>query len=313
MASFDVLVVGELNADLILQGDVAPAFGQVEQLVEDATLTTGSSSAILACGLARLGLRVAFAGLVGDDALGRFMCEALTARGVDVTGVRVDPTVKTGLSVILSRGDDRAILTYAGSIAALRDEHIERSLLGRARHLHLGGYFLLAGLRPAVPALFAAARAQGLSVSLDTNYDPAEGWDGLAEVLPHVDILLPNQTELLAIAQRLAPPTDGVAPDLAASLALLAGRVPNLVVKRGAAGALARHGEQVVSAASPRVAVVDTTGAGDSFDAGYLYGWLAGWAPERSLRLACVCGALSTRGAGGVAAQATLAEALALL
>src|SRR5215217_2912592 len=117
---FDLVVVGEINPDLILRGDVTPAFGQVEQIVEDAALTIGSSSAIFACGAARLGLRVAFVGKIGDDVFGRFMRQQLAERGVDITGIVVDPAIRTGLSVILSRGVDRAILTYSGSIAALR-------------------------------------------------------------------------------------------------------------------------------------------------------------------------------------------------
>jgi sugar/nucleoside kinase (ribokinase family) len=304
MPEFDVLVVGELNVDLILSGDVTPAFGQVERLVDDATLTIGSSSAILACGLARLGLRVAFSGLVGDDEFGRFMLGALQARGVETASVRVDQAVKTGLTVILSRGEDRAMLTFPGSIAALRAEHLDRGLLRRARHLHLGSYFLLSGLRPAVPALFAEAQAAGLSTSLDTNYDPAERWEGLGDLLPHVDILLPNEAELLALSGARA---------VESGLALLARRVPLVAVKRGAAGALARRGDELVSAPAPPVTVVDTTGAGDSFDAGFLYGHLAGWELSRSLRLACVCGAYSTQAAGGTAAQPTLEQALAWL
>jgi len=304
MQSLDVLVVGELNVDLILGGDVTPAFGQVEQLLDDATLTIGSSSAIAACGMARLGLRVAFAGLVGDDLFGRFMLDALAARGVDVAAVVVDPAVKTGVSVILSRGEDRAILTFPGSIAALRAEHVDLALLGRARHLHLGGYFLLDRLRPAVPGLFAAARSAGLTVSLDTNYDPAGKWAGLERVLARVDILLPNEAELLAIS--------GVA-DVEAGLAALAGRVGVVALKRGAAGGMARRGAEVVRSAAPPARVVDTTGAGDSFNAGFVYGQLAGWGLERSLRFACACGARSTEGRGGTDAQPTLAEALALL
>src|SRR5580765_836229 len=113
---FDVVVVGEINADLILKGDVTPAFGQVEQIVDDATLTIGSSSAIFACGAARLGLRVAFIGIVGDDVFGQFMRRQLAEHSVDVSGIIVDGAIRTGLSVILSRGVDRAILTYAGAI-----------------------------------------------------------------------------------------------------------------------------------------------------------------------------------------------------
>ncbi len=297
---FDVLVVGELNADLILRGDVVPAFGQVENLIDDATLTIGSSSAICACGLARLGLRVAFVGKVGDDEFGRFMVRELTARGIDASGIRVDPALKTGLTVILSRGVDRAMLTYSGSIAALRFDDIPLSVLDRARHLHLGGYFLLDAMRPDVPRLFDEAHAHGLTVSLDTNYDPMEKWSGgLAETLRRTDIFLPNETELCAFTGKASVDD---------SLAALDRRLV-VAVKLGARGAIAQHAGQRHHADIVPVNVVDTTGAGDSFDAGFVYGYLAGWELARTLRLASVCGSLSTRAAGGTAAQPTLDEA----
>jgi sugar/nucleoside kinase (ribokinase family) len=302
---FDLIVVGEINPDLILRGDVTPAFGQVEQLVDDATLTIGSSSAIFACGAARLGLRVAFAGKIGDDVFGQFMREQLAARGVDVTGIVVDPALRTGLSVILSRGADRAILTYSGSIAALRYQEIDLRLLDRARHLHLGAYFMLDALRPDVPKLFAAARARGLTISLDTNYDPSERWDGgLAEALVAADVFLPNETELRAI---------GGAADTNVAIERLGQRVPTIGAKLGAKGGAAWQHGQTVYADAPPIDVVDTTGAGDSFDAGFVYGYLNGWELDRTLRLACACGSLSTRAAGGTAAQPTLAEAEAAL
>jgi sugar/nucleoside kinase (ribokinase family) len=305
MRDIDVIVVGELNADLILSGDVTPAFGQIEKLVDDASLVMGSSSAIFACGAARLGLRVAFIGKVGADALGQFVLRELERHGVDAAGVVVDPALKTGLTVILSRADDRALLTFPGSIAALRYAEVDRGLLGRGRHVHLGSYFLLDALRPDVPRLFAEARSLGLSVSLDTNYDPLETWDGgLHEALRHVDIFLPNQAELLAITRQA---------DVAAALAALGDTVPTIAVKLGSRGAQALHTGQLVEAGPIEVAAIDTTGAGDSFDAGFIYGHLAGWPLDESLRMACVCGALSTRALGGTAAQATLAEAQAFL
>lgn len=302
---FDVIVVGELNADLILQGDVTPEFGQVEKIIDDATLTIGSSSAIFACGAARLGLRVAFIGKIGNDEFGRFMQRELEARGVYTGGIVVDDTVKTGLTVILSRGNDRAILTHLGSIAALRYGEIDQALLFQARHLHLGSYFLLHNLLPDIPTLFETAQALGLTTSLDTNYDPAEQWNsGLAAVLRHTSLFLPNQAELCAIA--------GL-DNVEAALARLARQGPIVAVKQGSQGAIARRGHEVVRIDSLPIAVVDTTGAGDSFDAGFIYGYLAGWQLSRCLRLAAVCGALSTRAAGGTSAQATLPEALAAM
>src|SRR5690606_37798313 len=98
MGEFDLLVIGEINPDLNLHGkDVVPAFGQAEKLVEDATLVIGSSSAITACGAARLGLQVAFLGVVGDDPFGHFMLAAMAAKGVDTSACIVDPALSTGL------------------------------------------------------------------------------------------------------------------------------------------------------------------------------------------------------------------------
>ena len=303
--NIDVLVVGELNADLILLGDVTPEFGQKEKVIDDASLTLGSSSGIFACGAARLGLRVAFVGKIGDDEFGRFVRGQLEAREVDTAGLVVDSTLKTGLSVILSRGSNRAILTHLGSIAALRYSEVSRDLVARARHMHLGSYFLLDALRPDVPALFDLAHSFGLTISLDTNYDPAETWNGgLADALRRADVFLPNETELRAIA--------GVA-DIEAALECLARQTPLVAAKLGAEGAIAQAGDEVARAPSLPLDVVDTTGAGDSFDAGFVYGYLAGWDLARTLCLGCVCGSLSTRAAGGTTAQATLAEALAAL
>lgn len=305
MKNIDVVVVGELNADLILTGEVTPQFGQAEKLVEDATLTLGSSSAIFACGVARLGLRVAFIGKVGNDVFGRFVKDYLEKRGIDTSGVVVDEGIKTGLSVILSRGNDRAILTYSGSIAALRYEEISQNLLAEARHLHLGSYFLLDALLPDIPRLFDQAHAYGLTVSLDTNYDPTEMWDsGLAETLARTDIFMPNAAELRAIGRNA---------DMDTALESLVKQTPLVAVKLGPDGAVARRGSETVRAGSLPVAVVDTTGAGDSFDAGFIYGYRAQWDLAQALRLGCVCGALSTRAAGGTAAQPTLSEALEVL
>lgn len=301
---FDVIVVGELNADLILRGDVTPAFGQVEKIIDEATLTLGSSSGIFACGAARLGLRVAFVGKVGDDEFGHFVVHELNKRSVETSGIVIDPALPTGLSVILSRPSDRAILTHLGSIAALRYDEIDRSLLSRARHLHLGSFYLLDALRPDAPRLFDEVKSRGLTISIDTNYDPTEQWaGGLHDTLERVDVFLPNETELLAITHE---------DSIEAGLDRLA-HIPTIAVKLGARGAVAQRGSEIVHADPPRVNVVDTTGAGDSFDAGFVYGYLAGQPLQQVLRFACACGSLSTRAAGGTGAQATVEEALAAL
>ena len=304
--SFDILVAGEINPDLILSGDVTPEFGQVEKLVDSAVLTIGSSSAIFACGAARLGLKVAFVGLCGADSFGRFMLDELSQRGVDVSGVIVDPVVQTGLSVILNRGAqaDRAILTHLGAISRLLAEMVNESLLIKSRHLHVASYFLQTSLQPGLPVLFRRAHALGLTTSLDTNWDPAGRWRGFDELLSQIDVFLPNQNEALAISR--ASTLEDALKDLSRSCHTVA-------VKCGREGALARRGGEIARVPALPVQVVDTVGAGDSFDAGFLYGWLNGWSLARSLALAVACGSLSTRAAGGTSAQPTLEEAMAYL
>ncbi len=305
MKPYDLLIIGEINPDLVLTGtDVVPTFGQVEKLVSDAALTLGSSSVITACGAARLGLRVAFVGMVGDDLFGHFMLNAMRAHGIDCTNCIVDPTLQTGFSVIMAKPDgDRAILTFAGAIPALRLEHINLNLLKQVRHLHVGSYFLHDGLRADLPALFHQAQMQGLTTSLDTNWDPRGTWDVQA-ILPFCDILLPNQQELAQLTGT---------SDVQTGLTALSQIVGTVAVKLGHEGALVRRGAALYAASALAVQVLDTTGAGDSFNAAFLYAHLNAYALDRALQLACACGSLSTRQAGGTTAQPTLAEAQAAL
>lgn len=308
---FDILVAGEINPDLILTGDVTPEFGQVEKIVDTATLTIGSSSAIFACGAARLGLKVAFIGVCGDDVFGRFMLDEMSKRNVDVNHVIVRSDGQTGLSVILnqpfdygsrpSAQGDRAILTHPGLIAELQASDIHDDLLRQSRHLHVASYFLQTKLQPDLPNLFRRAHSLGLTTSLDTNYDPSEQWLGFDELLSVTDVFLPNQTEALSITK---------AGDVESASRQLGTKAKLVAVKLGADGVLACSQNGVSKSASISVNVVDTVGAGDSFDAGLLYGYLNNWGLEKSLQLACVCGALSTQRAGGTNGQPTFEEVM---
>jgi sugar/nucleoside kinase (ribokinase family) len=311
----DILVIGEINPDVIVSDpDPVPAFGEVERLVDSIAMTVGSSSAIFACGAARLGLRVAFVGVVGHDAFGRFMLESMAARGIDVSACTVDPERPTGATVVLTSGQDRAILTAMGTIGALDVDAVPEAMLGRARHLHSSCYYLQDASRDRLPAFMAAARARGLTTSFDTNWDPTGRWDGgVAEMLAACDVFLPNEAEACRIAAR-----DDV-EDAARELARIGARdrrgaSPIVAVKLGSKGALAIGPDGSLERVPAfRVDPVDTTGAGDSFDAGFLRAWLDGASIADALRLGAVCGALSTVARGGVDGQPTHAEAVAAL
>jgi len=303
---FDILVAGEINPDLILSGNIVPEFGQVEKLVDDATLAIGSSSAIFACGAARLGLHVAFIGVCGDDVFGRFMLDEMQKQNVDVSNVIVRANGQTGLSVILNRPfdygrGDRAILTYPGLIPALQASDISEALLQQARHLHVASYFLQTDLQRELPNLFRRAHSFGLTTSLDTNYDPSEQWFGFDELLSVTGIFLPNKTEALSITKL---------NDVESAAMQLANKSKLVAIKLGADGALACQDHLITHSDSISVNVIDTVGAGDSFDAGFMYAYLNHWELQKSLRLACVCGALSTQRAGGTGGQPTLEEAV---
>jgi sugar/nucleoside kinase (ribokinase family) len=301
---FDILVAGEINPDLVVAGNVVPEFGQVEKLVNSATLTIGSSSAIFACGAARLGLKVAFIGVCGDDIFGRFMLEEMPKKNVDVSNVIIRSGEPTGLSIILNNQTDRAILTHLGLIPALRASDIPDALLRQSRHLHVASYFLQTALQRDLPDLFRRAHFLGLTTSLDTNYDPSERWIGFDELLSVTDIFLPNKSEALSITH---------SENIESAVEQLANKNTLVAIKLGVDGALASHYKEITRVESIPVNVNDTVGAGDSFDAGFIYGYLNNWELEKSLRLACICGALSTRQAGGTKGQPTLGEALAFL
>ncbi len=309
-----VLVAGDANLDLVLRGDVVPRFGQAEQLLDSADLVLGSSAGICASGLARLGIDVALVARVGADVFGDQTLQLLAANGVETAAI-LQGDEPTGVSVILSGAEDRAILTLTGAMAGLTAAEVRERLFPggasepAARHLHVASYFLLPGLKDGLPALLAEARSRGVTTSLDTNWDPAGAWAGVGDCLPHLDLFLPNAAEAVAIARALG----GEPEDAESAARLLAGHGPLVAVKDGAAGGFAVAGDRLVRAPGLTVDVVDTTGAGDSFDAGFLAAWLQGRGPADALRWGTAAGSLSTRGSGGTGGQATRAELEAAL
>ncbi|MGW6276500.1 carbohydrate kinase family protein [Kribbella sp. NPDC055071] len=295
--TFDLLVIGDANPDVVVGPVDQPIlFGQRERLVPTGSLVLGGSAAIMACGAARLGLDVAFAGRVGDDPAGAFVRTALTDRGVNVDALIVDPTLSTPLTTILTSGDDRAILTSPGCLPAISADDVPRSLLRSTRHVHAASFYLLPALAAGLAGIFKEAKSAKATTSLDPNDDPAGRWDRMVldPILRVTDVFLPNAAEALALTGH---------PEVEAAAGILARRGPLVVVKNGADGALAHNGSKVTTAPALKVDTVDAVGAGDSFDAGWVAASLHGFRTERALAFAAACGSLSTRAAGGTAAQ----------
>jgi len=300
---YDILTVLDTCADLVVDlGDIIPEFGQKEQFVDSFEMDMGGSTCIFACQCAKLGLKTAGAGVVGEDVFGHLVKDSLSKSGVDVSNIITASDIKTVLGLHLKRGDDdRSILTYSGSIGAVNASHITDGLLQSARHLHIGSYYLLDGIRNALPDILKRAKRFGLTVSLDTNWDPSEKWLLPDEILSYIDIILPNFNEALLLTGR---------PDLEKAIQALADKVPVVAVKMGADGGLVESGGKRIKLPAPKINVIDTIGAGDNFDAGFIYGYLHALPLEDCLRTGIYCGSTSIKKAGGIAGQVVSGELL---
>jgi sugar/nucleoside kinase (ribokinase family) len=300
-------VIGDCNPDvLVLGADVTPAFGQQEKLVQSMSLVIGGSASITAVAAARLGLSVALVAAVGADPAGELMLDQLAREGVDVAAVVVRDEAPTGMTVALSQGRDRAILTALGAMASLTAADIPAALLARARHVHASSYFLLEeSLGPGLADVLSAARKAGATTSLDTNWDPSGRWgdDRLSAALAQTDVLLPNEAEALRLSGQA---------NLATAARALGAAGPRLVVKLGERGALCADGPDQRRVSLPPVVPVDATGAGDCFNAGLIAGLLDGLPLPQAAALGCAVGALSTRAPGGTASCPDLASAVSL-
>jgi sugar/nucleoside kinase (ribokinase family) len=220
--------------------------------------------------------------------------QRLGEANVDFSGVRKLVGKLTGLTVILPQSKGRYILTYPGTMNDLKFRDLDLDFILAARHLHVSSYYLQAALRPNFADLFREAKESGLTTSLDTNDDPEDRWgDDVYEVLKYVDLFLPNEAEACKLAK---------AEQLDAAARILSKKVPLLVVKRGAGGAVAWQGNEKISAAAVAATPVDSVGAGDSFDAGFIHQFIRGASVDDCLKFGNVVGALSVTRPGGTEA-----------
>lgn len=295
-----IAIIGELNLDLIASGlNSPPALGR-EVLAENLQIVLGSASAIFGCGVARLGHPVSFFSKVGDDEYGRSCLEFLREAGVSTKNVRIDRGSKTGVTISLSARSDRALVTVLGAISELRYADLEMNALAGYRHLHMTSFFLQTGLRSSFPRILREARKLGLTTSFDPNSDPTSSWgQDIWKVVDQTTILFVNKEEALQLTRKA---------NVRAALKQLAERTACVVVKLGRGGAIAAADNRVVSMPAFDVSPVDTTGAGDSFAAGFVHAFVSGKDLQSCLAEGNACGALSTLQVGGTGGQPDLAR-----
>jgi sugar/nucleoside kinase (ribokinase family) len=288
----DVLVAGDLFLDLVMSGfESWPRPGE-ESFAKEFHKEVGGGAAITACCLAKLGLRTLVLGAVGKTD-GQWMLDELRLRGVDTSGIRVTETEPTAFTVSVSSARDRALFTYGGANRELPGVLGNLTVLAeqtRVRHIHLAH-----ALNPPQAApLFQSIRDRGWSLSLDVGWHPEWFADPQAvAALNRLDIFFPNEREASEITKQTDPRR------MLEAFQQMGLR--HVSLKLGAEGAaLLWDGEITFQQAGP-IEPVDTTGAGDCFDAGFLYAWLRGMEPRRCLRAGTVCGELSVRALGGIA------------
>jgi sugar/nucleoside kinase (ribokinase family) len=292
---FDVIVVGELNVDLIMNElDRFPEVGK-EILARQMTLTLGSSAAIFASNISSLGARVAFIGKIGKDKFGEVVLESLQNNDVDVSMIIQDENCGTGATIILNVEEDRANTTYPGAMDLLTINDISEKDLSRAKHLHFSSFFLQPGMRDGVGKLFRTAQELGLTTSFDMQWDPEEEWDlAIEEILPHVNVFLPNENELKYLSRK---------NDLDEAINFINKYSDVLVIKRGNKGSLVSFGSESMDLpAFLNKNVVDAIGAGDSFNAGFIYKYILGNTIPDCQQYGNLTGAVSTTAAGGITA-----------
>ncbi len=295
----DVLTVSDMCVDLVLSGNVRPQFHQVEQLIKEYELELGGSANIFATQFAKLGGSAGVIGWIGEDLFGDYALQRLRTVGVDISRVNRRGNLKTGLGVALCEPNDRAILTYLGTIDAVQPHDLPETTLDSCGHWHITSFFLLQSLTNFWFEWVRSCRSRGVTVSLDPNWDPSNRWQGLKELLPFVDVFLPNEAEATAVS--------GCSDVWRAGIEL-AKYGPLVVVKCGPKGAIAFKGRDVLQAdsgcerpAPPTVA--DSVGAGDNFDAGFIRAWLLGQDVKACLALANRCAVASLSQYGGIKGQ----------
>ena len=295
--SCEVTALGELNVDIILN-DIGgfPEMGK-EKFAGKMTVALGSSTAIFAANVACLGARTAFAGMVGRDSFGSLVSESLRAKGVDTRFLIESPDYATGATLVMSYDEDRANLTYQGAMDHMGFDDLNPDIFRESRHIHISSVFMQSALRRDFSRIFEAAESGGVTLSMDTQWDPKEEWDfDCAAILPHVDVFMPNETELKAITR-----TD----DLSGAISRIRPYLRQVaVIKCGSRGSLLvkKDGEVSEMPSFLNSHVVDSIGAGDSFNAGFIYGYVKGMSLTECQRLGNLTGAVNTTAAGGTGA-----------
>jgi sugar/nucleoside kinase (ribokinase family) len=302
----DVVSLGIFVVDVIGRPiDKLPQKGKLE-LFDALEIHTGGCANNTAIGLAKLGVSVTAMGKIGQDGFGDVVLKTLHDNGVDTQGLIRDPNAKTSFTFVMVSSDgERTFLHYIGANAALSEADINMDLIKQSKILHVAGALVMPKFdgEPTARVLQEAKKA-GVTTSLDTVWDATGGWlKTLEPCLPYVDIFLPSIEEAKQLTGLESP------PDIAGSLMDYGVKI--VALKMGEQGSYVRTRDaEIVAPAYPVEKVVDATGAGDAYVAGFLAGTVMRWDLERTAQLAAATGAACVTAVGTTAGIKNLEDTL---
>lgn len=298
--NYDLALVADLCIDLLFTGKVKPIYGQVEQFVDDYHVEMGGSASIFASQFTKLGGKTAFLGAYGTDAFGDFLANRIRQLNIDEQFLIKSETDQTAVGLGLGYQNDRAMLTFKGTLNLITPEQVESSgVLDAASHIHINSFFLLEHLKDFWAEKAPQLKKQGKTLSLDTNWAPEGDWAAVHDLLPYIEVFIPNEEEAKNISGK----------DIIDEAGKMLSEICSLVVvKRGADGASAYQNGTVTHFSVPgelkeNLSIKDTTGAGDNFCAGFIFNWLKGESLENCVNLGLKCGTSSLKEIGGINGQ----------
>ena len=288
---WDVYVYGDVNIDLVVPGvESLPEPGSEVDVPVMETFV-GGGAALFTLGLAKLGLTPVFQGSIGRDMYGEYIRNLFRELGVDDSLLLDSDTKKTGISISFTTEKDRCFLTYRGTNEGLSLKHMDLNQLPGAKHVHVTGYEGATNHAEYLDILTKIHAMGDVTVSFDVGWDMTGVWyEGIFDLLPMIDVLFMNETECQHYTR---------CEDIETGARKLAEKAGMAVIKLGKTGAMAIKDGEKYFAPAYKVQAVDTTGAGDSFNAGFIYGFLRGLPMEECLKCGNGCGALSVTKLGG--------------
>jgi len=288
------LVIGDLNIDLVLNELKGfPELGK-EIVARNHFIDIGGSGGIFSAVLSELGINTYIISKISNDFLGQFLINKLKDYGVNTDKLVIKESDETGITINLSYKKDKYQISSLNLVSNLNADEVMFENIEDIGHVHFSSYYMMKNLKADYVKLINDIKRnyKNVTFSLDTNDDPENKWgEEIYRILRNIDIFLANKKEALKITKE---------SNIKDALNKLSRVIKTVVIKLGSEGYIARDGENCYRGDQSSVNFKDSTGAGDNFDAGFIYGYINNLGIEKNLKIANICGAKSVEYLGGV-------------